>query len=164
MQAVSGSGSRRPHLAADIGQLRAGRIGDLVLAADGIRYLLLQELVGMEGVEQVVDGGLSHAVLGDIAPHQAGALEHPGDVQQLPGIQGPAQIGPGQGGTHVLHPGKTGAASDHHHGLGGAGLLLAMAHGGGVGGRRQLPGLLLGGVSHGLRRQHLQHGGQLQGH
>ena len=164
LQGVPGPGGGGPHLAADVGQLRAGAVGNLILAADGGADLLLQELVGMEGVEQMVDGRFAHGVIGNIAPHQPGALKHPGNIQQFPGVEGAAQVGPGQRGAHVLHAGEAGAAPHHHHGLGGSGLLLAAAHLRRLRGGLQRPGLLLGGVPHRLCRQHFQHGRQFQGY
>ena len=164
LQGIPGPGSSGPHLAADVGQLRAGPVGDLILTADGGADLLFQKLVGMEGIEQVVDGRFAHGVIGDVAPHQPGTLKHPGNIQQLPGVEGAAQVGPGQRGAHVLYAGEAGAAPHHHHGLGGGGLLLAAAHLRRFNGRCQSTGLFLGGVPHRLRRQHFQHGGQFQGH
>ena len=162
LQSVPGPGGRRPHLAADGGQLVGGPVGDLVLAHDGGVDLLLQKFIGVQGVKQVVDGGLAHGVVGDIAPDQPGALQDPCDVQQLPGVQRAPQIGPGQRGAHVLYAGEGGAAPDHHHGLGGGGLVQTALDLRPVAGGRQAEGLFLCRLPHRLLGEHLQHRRQLQ--
>ena len=162
LQRVPGPGGGGAHLPADVRQLGAGGVGDLILPHDGGEDFFLQELVGPQTIKQGVDGGLPHAVLGDIAPDQAGALKHPGDIQQLPGVQRAAQVRAGQGGPHVLDPGKGGAAAHHHHGLGGAGLLQAALDLKGIGRGRRAAGPAPPGRSPPPGGEHLQHRGQLQ--
>ena len=163
LQRIPGPGRGGAHLAADGGQLRRGTVGDLIFAHDGGVDLLLQEFIGPQRVKEGIDAGLAHAVIGQIAPHQAGALEHPGDIQQLLCVQRAAQIGPCQRGAHVLHAGKGGAAAHGHHGLGRAGLLQAALDLRPLHRGRELQGLLLGRLAHGLLGEHGQDGGQLQG-
>ena len=163
LQRLPGAGGGGAHLAADVRQFIGGAVCDLVLPNNRGGDLLLQELVGPQGVEERIDAGLPQLVVRDVAPHQPGALQHSRNVQQLPGVQSAAQIGSRQGGAHVLDAGKRGAAPHHHHGFGSAGLLQTVLDLKGIrgGGEQQRP--LLGHVAHGLLRQHVQYGRQLQG-
>ena len=163
LQGVARSRGGGAHLAADGGKLRGRPVRDLVLPDDGGVDLLLQKLVGAQGIEQGVDGGLAHGIVPDVAAHQARALEHPGDVQKLPRVERAAEVGSRQGGAHVLYPGEGGAAAHGHHALGGAGLLQAAGDLKAVGRGRERKRALLCRLPHRLLRQHLQHRGQLKG-
>ena len=117
----------------------------------------------MQGVKQMVDGGLAHAVVGNIAPDQPGALQDPCDVQQLPGVQAAPHVCPLEGPRHRLHPGKGGAAPEDHHLHRGGGLLQPPGHLVRVSFRTQLPGPALALLGHRLGGQQLQDPGKLQG-
>lgn len=119
LQRLPGSGGGGPHLPADVRKRGGGGVGDFILSRNGAVYFFFQKFVGPQGGEKMVNAGPAHAVIGQISPHQPGALQNGGNVHQLPGVQAPAQVRPGQRRAHVFHPGKRGAAPDDHHGFGG---------------------------------------------
>ena len=164
LQRLPGSGGGGPHLPADVRKRGGGGVGNFILSRNGAVYFFFQKFIGPQGGEKMVNAGPAHAVIGQISPHQPGALQNGGNVHQLPGVQAPAQVRPGQRRAHILHPGKRGAAPDDHHGFGGGRLRKAAAYlrrvPRGAQRRRPFPGA----VPHRLGRQQLQHGGQLQGH
>ena len=92
LQRVTRAGRRGAHLAADIGKLRRGAVGDLILTDDGGAYLLLKELIRAQRVKKMVDTRLADAVIGDIAAHKPRALEHARNVHKLARIQRAAEI------------------------------------------------------------------------
>ena len=154
---------RHPDVPADVRQLRRGPVGDLLFAENGAGDLVLQEPVGGEGLEVAVQhrlgGGLARAVL----LHGAGAAQHLGDVQQLPGVQAAPPVRPAQGGLHRAHAGKAGRTRLHQQLERRRRLLLQAGHllpvGAGPGRLAKLLALL----GHRLLGQQLQHPGQFQG-
>ena len=162
LEDLAAPGRGGAHMAADVCQRRAGVVGDDVLLQNGGEDLLLQEPVPPQGAEQVVHRGLFPAVP-QVVPHPAGAAQHPGDVQQLPGVQHAAPVRPVQALRHRLDAVEGGAAAKTDHGPGGVGLVLEPPHlrrfRGGR--RRQQPLARLAAAR--LVRQQLQHRRQLQG-
>ena len=161
LQNITDLGLRGPDVAADGGQLAAGRVGQLVLPDDGVGDGLLQEAVGGEGAEQVGDGSLF--LPGPVVLDGAGAPQHGGHLQQLPGVQAPPHIRPVEAGPHGLDAGEAGAPPLNEHLHRGGGFLLGPLYVVRVGHGPQgqtalLP--LLGGSAGG---QLLQHPGELQG-
>ena len=153
---------RRPDVPPDVGQLRRGRVGDLILAQDRAGDLVLQKAVGGEAVEVTVQHRLPLAPAA-VLPHRAGTAKHLGNIQQLPGVQRAPPVRPLQGGGHRPHPGQGGRAVLHQQVKGGGGLLLQAAHVAldADGPQRQAPLLSL--LRVGLGGQQGQHPGQLQG-
>ena len=149
-------------MAADVGQLGAGGVGDLLLGEDGAGDLLLQEAVGGEATEERVDGGLFTAPGGvlDTAP---GAAEHRRDAQQLPGVEGAPHIRPLEGGAHRLHPAEVGRPPEGDQVDGGGGLRQSPPNVAGIGEGTQGKAAIFALLGHRLRRQKLQDLGQLQG-
>ena len=163
LQGIPGTGSRGPHLAADIGKVGGCSIRDLIFAGDGACDLFLKKTVGVQGVEQVVDGRLADGVIREVTTHEACALEDVGDLQQLPRVEAAAEIGAGKGRTHVLHAVKRRAAAHHHHGFGGCSLAQAVAHFALFDRGRQLQSKFFGRLAYSLRSQHGQYCRQFQG-
>ena len=162
VQNVPHLGGGGPDVPPDGGQLRAGRVGDLVLPQDGAGDLLLQEAVGRQGAEQVVDAGLGPVALPlAVLLGGAGRPQHGGDVQQLPGVQRAPHVGPLEGGGHRLDAGQGGTAPQGGHLDGGTGLVQGPLHVVGVGQGAQSQAALLALLRHRLLRQALQHLGQL---
>ena len=116
-----------PHVAADVRQLGAGAVGDDVLLQDGGEDPLLQKPVAPQGAEEEIDGRLL-PVVAPVVPHPPGAAQHPGHVQQLPGIQGPAVVRPVQALPHRLDAGEGGGALEADHVPGRVGLVLQALH------------------------------------
>ena len=142
-------------VAADIRQLRAGIVGDHVLFQNGGGDLFLQEAVALYRVEQVVHSGLFSAAVPPVVLDPPGAAQHPGDVQQLPGVEGAAPVRPVQALRHRLDAGEGGAAPLADHLPGSVSLVLKPLHLLLVGGGRHRQGLGPGGLAAGLVRQHL---------
>ena len=117
----------------------------------------------MQGGEQAVQHRLLPLALGVVIRHPAAGGQHPGDVQQLPGVQHTAVIGPGQGGGHILHPGEGRAAVEPQPLLGGVGLVQKPQHLLRIGGGGQLQASVLGRLADSLGRQLFQHRRKLQG-
>ncbi|MPM35278.1 hypothetical protein SDC9_81868 [bioreactor metagenome] len=103
-----------PDVTADGGEFCARRVGDLVLAQNGICDLILQKAVGLQGAEEVTDNGCRSVAL-SILLGGAGRAKDASDVQQLPGVQGAAHIRALEGGRHRLHVGKGGGAPQGNH-------------------------------------------------
>ena len=112
-----------PHVAADVRQLRGGRVGDGVLVGDTALDLVLQEAVAVEGEEKVVDGGLFRRLVVKILLGPPGGGEQVRNAQQLPGVQASAPVRPVQGFPHRLHAGEGGRAPLANHPPGGVGLV-----------------------------------------
>ena len=150
----------RPHMPPDTGQFGAGRIGDLLLPHDGEGDLLLQKLVGDQCAEQA---GQTACLLPRPALQLAGSPKDPGNIQQLPGIQHPAQPGPGQTSAHRadIAKGRSPLHGDHPFCIGGLPQQVGnlSLHVGGP----QLQRRLLGSRAHRLLLQHAQNAGELQG-
>ena len=156
LERVPGSRRRSAHLAADIGKLRGGCVRDLILADNRRGDFLLEEFVGVQSIEEIVDGRLAHGVVREVATHQARALEDVGDLQQLPCVERTAEVGTGQRRAHVPHPVEGRAAAHDHHGFRRRSLGQAMLHLALRNGRRQLPCQLLGRLAHRLGGKHVQ--------
>ena len=139
----------------------AGVVGDHVLLQDGGEDPVLQEPVAPQGAEEVVNGGLLPVVI-EVVPHTPGAAQHPGNVQQLPCVEGPAVVGPVEALGHRLDAREGGGTLQADHIPGRVRLVLEVSHvllvGLRDGGQGPLPGL--GAV--GLLREHPQHRRQLQ--
>ena len=153
---------RRPDVPPDVGQLRGGCVGDLVLAEDGASDLVLQKTVGGEAVEIAVQHRFPLAPAA-VFPDIPGAAQHLGDVQQLPGVQRAPPVRPLQGGGHGTYARQGRRTVLHQQFKGGGRLLLQAVHVARDAHRPQgqapLPALLGGR----LIRQQGQHPGQLQG-
>ena len=154
---------RRPDVAADVRQLGGGGVGNFILAENGAADFLLQKAVGGQAVEIAVQHSLFRALPHSVLPHIAGAAQHLGDVQQLPGVQCAAPVRPLQGSGHRAHPGKGGGAVLDQHLKGGRGLLLQPGHVGHHRLRSHLAAGLLALLGHRLVGQHGQHPRQFQG-
>ena len=160
LQDVPHLGLGGPHVAADGGQLTAGRVGQLILPYNGVGNGVLQKAVGGESVEEVGDGGFLLAV--SVLLGGTGTAEHRRYLQQLPGVEAASHIRPVEDGPHRLDPGQAGVAPKHQHLHRRRGLLLGPLYVVQVGHRPQLEGLLLALLSGGTGRELLQHPGQLQ--
>ena len=156
-------GLGRPHVAADVRQLRAGGIGDGVLVRDGPLDLLLQKAVAVEGEEQVVDGGFLRRLVVEVLLRPAGGGQQIRDGQQLPSVQGAAPVRPVQGLRHRLHAGKGRAAPQADEISGRIGLVQQTQHLLHFRLRPEAQGPLPGLGADSLLAQQLQHPGQLQG-
>ena len=154
---------RGPHVAADGRQLRAGGVGQLAVPDDGAGDLILQKAVGPQGMEENVDGRFLLRVSLAVLLGRPGGGQDLGDVQQLPGVQAAAHVGPLEGPGHRPHPGKGGAAAQDHLLHGGGGLGQQGRHLHRVRLRAEAAGLVLALLRHGLVCQHVQHTRQLQG-
>ena len=106
LQDVPHLGGTGPDMTADIGQLGAGRVGDLLLREDGSADLFLQKTVRRQGGEEMVDAGFGAALPGGVFPGGPGAAQERGDVQQFPGVQRPSHIGPLEGRSHRADAGQ----------------------------------------------------------
>ena len=94
-------------MAANVGQLGAGGVGDFLLGDNGVVDLLLQVLVGRQLEKEGVQHRGDRIGLG-VVLHLPGAAEHRGDFQQLPGGEAAAPVGPEQGVADVLGAGQGG--------------------------------------------------------
>ena len=112
-----------PHVAADVRQLRGSGVGDGVLVRDAALDLVLQEVVAVEGEEQVVDGGFLRRVVIKVLLGPPGGGEQVRDPQQLPGVQAAPPVRPVQGLAHGLHAGKGRRPPLADHLPGGVGLV-----------------------------------------
>ena len=156
-------GLGRPHVAADVRQLRAGGIGDGVLVRDGPLDLLLQKAVAVEGEEQVVDGGFLRRLVVEVLLGPAGGGQQIRDGQQLPSVQGAAPVRPVQGLRHRLHAGKGRAAPQADEISGRVRLVQQTQHLLRLRLRPDAQGPLPGLGADRLLGQQFQHPGQLQG-
>ena len=156
-------GLGRPHVAADVRQLRGGGIGNGVLVRDGPLDLLLQKAVAVEGEEQGIDGGLFRRLVVEVLLGPAGGSQQVCDGQQLPGVQGAAPVRPVQGLRHRLHAGKGRAAPQSDQIPGRVGLVQQPQHLLRLRLRPDAEGPLLGLGADRLLGQQFQHPGQLQG-
>ena len=156
-------GLGRPHVAADVRQLRAGGVGDGVLVRDGPLDLLLQKAVAVEGEEQVVDGGFLRRLVVEVLLGPAGGGQQIRDGQQLPSVQGAAPVRPVQGLRHRLHAGKRRTAPQADEISGRVRLVQQAQHLLRLRLRPEAQGPLLGLGADSLLAQQLQHPGQLQG-
>ena len=107
----------------DVRQLGRGRVGDGVLVGDAALDLVLQEVVPVEGEEEVVDGGLLLRLLVEIFLGPPGGGEEVRDAQQFPGVQTAPPVRPVQGLGHGLDAGEGGRAPAANHLPGGVGLV-----------------------------------------
>ena len=162
LQYLPALGGRHPHVAADVRQGGAGGVGDYVLLQDGGEDPLLQESIPPQGGEENVNGGLL-LLIPRVVPHPPGAAEHPGDVQQLPGVQGAAVVRPVETLRHGLDAREGRGALQPDHVPGRVRLVLETLHVVHVRLRDQGQGLLPGRGAVGLVRQHPQDRWQLQG-
>ncbi len=113
----------RPHMAADVRQLRRGRVGNGVLVGDATLDLLLQEAVAVKGEEEVVNGGLLPRLAVPILPGPPGGGEQVRNAQQLPGVQAAAPVRPVQRLPHGPYAGERGGPPEADHPPGGVGLV-----------------------------------------
>ena len=116
----------------------------------------------MQGGEQPVDGRGLALPVGVVVADPPGGGQHPGHVQQLPGVQHAALVGPCQRRGDVLHAGEGRAAVEAQPFLGRVRLVQQMGHRVRVGGGPQVQTPLLGRLAGGLGGQPLQHRRQLQ--
>ena len=162
LQDLPSLGGGDPHFPPDVRQLGAGGVGDGLLVQNGAVDTVLQIPVGVQSAEKAVDGRGLALALCVIFADPPGRRQQSRDVQQLPGVQHTAPVGPGQRLRHVPHPGKAGGAIQPQPLLGGVGLVQQPQHLLPVGGGHDMPGLLPCRLADGLGRQHLQHRGKLQ--
>ena len=162
LQDLASLGGRHPHLPPDVRQLGTGGVGDSLLVQNSPAYPVLQVLVGPQGGEQPVDGRGLPLPVRIVVADPPGGRQHPGDIQQLPGIQHTAVVGAVQRLCHILHPGEGRAAAEPQPGLGRVRLVQQMADRLRLGGGPQPAAPFLGLVAGGPLCQQLQHGGQLQ--
>ena len=162
LQGLSCPGCGSAHFSADIGKLRRSAVGDLILPYDGGVNFLLQELIGTQGMEQVVNTRLADAVIREIAFDKARGAENAGNIQQLTAVERAAQFRPGQGGPDIPHTRKRRAAAYNHHSAGAAGLLYSDFHFRRFRRRLQRQALLFGRGADCLVRKHFQNGRQFQ--
>ena len=150
--------------AADIGELGARGIGYLLLAGYRARNLVLEEAVGLYGLEEIVDAGLlpSPPVAGGVGLRGAGRGEDAGDVHELARVQNAAHVRALQACADVLEAGEARAPARDHHAARGARLGEAAAHLGLVRAGREGPRPRLGRLAHRFPLEHGEHGGQLQ--
>ena len=146
----------------NVGQLWAGGVGDLVLPQNGAGDLVLQEAVGGQGGEKVVDAGLLIPLPGGVVPGGPGAAQQGGDVQQLPGVQRAPHVGPLEGRGHRLDTGQRRRAPQDQHTQGRRGLGQSALHVVGVREWPQGPAALRALLCHRLVGQKPQHAGQFQ--
>ena len=161
LQNIPDLAGRGPFPAADVGQFGAGGVGDLLLRENGAGDLLLQKAVGGQALKERVQGRFLLA-FGGIFHGRAGASQHSGNIQKLPGVQCAPHIGPLEGGPHRLHPAKVGRPPQGHQFHGGRGLGQSPFHAVGIGHGPQLQSPVLPLLGHRLGRQQFQHPGQLQ--
>ena len=147
---------------ADIRQFGGGGVGDLILGQDGAGDLLLQKTVGGQALKIAVQHRLFLTVADTVLPHIAGAAEHLGNVQQLPGIQRAAAVGTLQGRRHRTDADEGGRAVFHQQSKRRRGLALETGHLTAVGAGAQGSADLLALLGGGFLRQHSQHSGQFQ--
>ena len=160
LQDVPHLGLGGPHVAADGGQLAAGRVGQLVLPHNGVGDGVLQKAVGGKGVEEMGDRCFLLTV--PVLLGGTGAAEYRRYLQQLPGVEAAPHVRPVENRSHWLYPGQAGVAPKHQHLHCRRSLLLGPLHVVQVGHRPQLEGLLLALLGGGTGRELLQHPGQLQ--
>ena len=154
---------RGPDMPADGGQLRAGRVRQLPVPYNGAGDLVLQKPVGVQGMEEDVNGAFLLPVALPVLLGRPGGGQHPGDVQQLPGVQASPHVRPLEGAGHRLDPGKRGTAPQHHFIYCRRGLFQTQGHLRRVGFRPQPAGPLLALLRDRLVSQQAEHPGQLQG-
>ena len=107
-------GLGRPHVAADVRQLRAGGVGDGVLVWDGPLDLLLQKAVRVQGEEELVDGR-AFLVLSVIVLHTPHIGEQPRDVQKFPRVEHAAAFRTRERLAHIAHAAESGTAAQQDH-------------------------------------------------
>ena len=150
-------------LAADLIELRAGVVGDLLLRHDGGLDLFFQIFVPGEEGEVPVQGGLLPLTLVPVVLSQAGGAQHGADGEQLRGVEKAPLVGPLQRAGDILDARKARAALEPDE-LGGVlGLLLPFFTLAEMGAGAQGPAGLLGGLGGGFGRQKLQDFRQLDG-
>ena len=111
------------HMAADIRQLAAGRVGDLLLGEDGVRDLLLKIAIRRKLLKIDIQHGRL-AVLAVIGLDIADAAQHARNAQQLHGRQAAAAVGALQAGRHRLQFMEARRALADDHAAGSRRLLL----------------------------------------
>ena len=151
------------HVAADVRQLAACRVGDDSLLGDAATDLLLQKAVALEGEEQVVNGSMLLGLIVEIFPCPAGGGEKAADGDELAGIEAAAPVSAAERLRHGLDSGEGGGTVEADHRPGGIGLIQQALHLFPLGLRAQAEGALLCLGGDGLLAQQLQHPGQLQG-
>ena len=127
MQALAHLGALQPHVPADVPQLWAGRVGNLLLTDNGRMDPVLQVFVGTEDKKQPVQaaaGGVCVIIVFD----QPRAAQQPCDLQQLPGAEAAAPLGPAEAELHILQILEAGGAFERHEVRCGTGLRQALTH------------------------------------
>ena len=161
---IADLGRGRPDLAADLVQLGAGVVGDLLFRHDGVFDLVLQELVaGEHGKIAVQRGLLAVPALLPIGFGQSGGAEQSAYRQQFNGVEKTALFGAFQSIGDVLYAGKGRAALEADETGGVVGLLLQLFTLGQRGFGPQLPAQFLCRGCGRLCRQHFQDLGQFDG-
>ena len=153
---------RDAHLAADVGKLRAGRVGDRLLVEDGAADAVLEILVRVQGGEIVVEHRGLALPVAVIFADAARSREQPRNIEQLARVEHAAVVGARQRRGDILHAGKGGASVKPETRTGGVRLVEQAAHLVQVAARIELSAALARRLADGLLRQHLQHGGQLE--
>lgn len=100
---------RDAHLAADVGKLRAGRVGDRLLVEDGAADAVLEILVRVQGGEIVVEHRGLALPVAVIFADAARSREQPRNIEQLARVEHAAVVGARQRRGDILHAGKGGA-------------------------------------------------------
>ena len=148
-------------MAADIRQRGGRRIRDLLFGENGPEDLVLQVLVGRQGIKQRVQHRFG-VVLGHIALDGSGAAQHPGDPQQFNRLQAAAAVRPLQAGGYVHNVGKGGVSLPGAEVRGRGGLRQQLPHRVQVGIRRQRQTGRLAALASGALGKHGKHLSQLQ--
>ena len=119
---------RRPHVTANVRQLRAGGIGHGVLVADAPPDLILQEPIAVDGQKNLVESGRLCRVGIEILLGPAGGVQQIADSDQLRDVEAAAPVRPVQQFPHRLHTGESGGAVEGHHGPCAVGLIQQAQH------------------------------------
>ena len=82
---------RRPHVTANVRQLRAGGVGHGVLVADAPPDLILQEPVAVDGQKNLVESGRLCRVGIEILLGPAGSIQQIADPDQLRDVEAAAE-------------------------------------------------------------------------
>ena len=162
LQNLPALGLGRPHMAADVRQLRAGRVGDGVLIHDAAVDLLLQKAIAVKGEKQGVDGRFLPGLLVEILLGPPGGPQKARNHQQFLGVQGTAPVCPVQGLRHRLHAGERRASPEADHLPGRVCLVQQSQNLLRLGLWPDVQGPLLGLRADGLLGEQFQHPWQLQ--
>ena len=119
---------RRPHVTANVRQLRAGGVGHGVLVADAPPDLILQEPIAVDGQENLVKGGRLCRVGVEILLGPAGGVQQIADPDQLRDVEAAAPVRPVQQVLYRLDAGKTRRPSQDDHGPCAVGLIQQAQH------------------------------------